>query len=100
MGLIAVTDIVEECSSYESGVKVYEAVKAQLAMGEQVSLSFKGISSVSTSFVNAAFIDLLQDFDFETIKSRLRFVDTNRAINDGIKRRFTFEVDRIKRAVA
>jgi len=100
MGLINILDIVDQCSSPESGVKVHDVLKARLAAGERISLSFKGVSSVTTSFVNASLIELLDDFDFEVIKSTLTFLDTNRLINDTIKRRFAFEVQRLKQAVA
>jgi len=100
MGLIQVVDIVEQCSSYESGVTLHHVLSGKLRTGERIDLSFKGVSTVSTSFVNAALIELLEEFDFETIKSMLRFIDTNRIINDTIKRRFTFEVQRLKQAVA
>jgi hypothetical protein len=100
MGLIHVVDIVEQCSSYENGVTLHRLLGEKLRSGENVVLSFKGVSAVSTSFVNAALIELLDEFDFETIKGKLAFTDTNRIINDTIKRRFTFEVQRTKKAVA
>jgi STAS-like domain of unknown function (DUF4325) len=100
MGLIQVLDVVEQCSSYESGVALHHVLSENIRAGESVELSFKGVSTVSTSFVNAALIELLEEFEFERIKSILRFVDTNRIINDTIKRRFAFEVQRMKQAVA
>jgi len=100
MGLINVLDIVDQCSSPENGEILHRVLKERLFAGERVALSFQGVSSVSTSFINTALIELLEEFDFEVIKSKLSFTDTNRIINETIKRRFTFEVQRMKRAVA
>ncbi|MGY3718642.1 STAS-like domain-containing protein [Sutcliffiella cohnii] len=39
-------------------------------------VSFQEISALNTSFVNSAFIELLNDYDFPFIKENLRFVDS------------------------
>lgn len=100
MGRINISDIVDHCASYENGKAVYDVIVARLLAGECVVLSFEGITSVSTSFVNAAFIELLGSMDFAVIKRQLSFSNTNKIINDTIKRRFAFEVQRLKQDVA
>nr|WP_179959078.1 DUF4325 domain-containing protein [Streptococcus mutans] len=59
--------------------------------GEEVRVSFEGVSYVSTSFVNSAFIHLLENFIFNTIKAKLSFIKSTIQINKLIKERFVFE---------
>ena len=60
--------------------------------GEYVSISFNGIDSVTSSFVNSALIELLEYHSFDYIKSNMTFKNTNREVNMIIKKRFDFEV--------
>ncbi|MCB5015119.1 STAS-like domain-containing protein [Streptococcus mutans] len=66
-------------------------VEDTLRAGEEVMVSFEGVSDVSTSFVNSAFINLLENFTFKTIKAKLSFIKSTIQINKLIKERFTFE---------
>lgn len=100
MGRVVLREIVSHCATYDEGKVVFDIIKDILANGEKVSVSFEGMTSVSTSFVNAAFIELLGVMSFNDIKANLSFTETNRFINDTIKRRFAFEVQRLKQAVA
>nr|WP_277422185.1 STAS-like domain-containing protein [Streptococcus downei] len=63
--------------------------------GEEVTVSFEGVSYVSTSFVNSAFINLLENFTFNTIKAKLSFIKSTIQINKLIKERFAFETKKI-----
>lgn len=91
---IKVTDITPRCYTNEDGAKVFEHLLPLLRQGESVCLSFKGVDVVPSSFVNSAFISLLDYLDFEVIKKQLFFSDTSRQINEIIKSRFAFEVSR------
>ena len=50
-----------------------------------VTLSFAGIDTVTTSFVNSCLIPLLDHFPFSQIKSDLRVTDSSKQINDVIR---------------
>lgn len=78
----------------EDGVVVHDAILPGLERGEIVTVSFEGANAVSTSFVNCAFIELLERFDFAFIKAHLRVVKSTGQINRMIKQRFYFEVNR------
>ena len=56
-----------------------------------VTVSFDGVKTATSSFVNVAFVQLLSSYSFQDIKSRLRVVDLTRQINDMIKSRMERE---------
>jgi hypothetical protein len=90
MVTINILDHLKSASTYEDGGKIYQLLKEKIAAGETVSLSFKDISSVPSAFLNAAVIQLLEDFSFVVIKKQLRFINTTKHINQLIKSRFEF----------
>ena len=92
--VIRITDHISACYTNEDGEKIYQQVHPQLLADNDVEVSFEGISEVTSSFVNVAFIELLDSFDFDYIRRHLSFADSNRQINSIIKSRFDFEVNR------
>lgn len=94
MVVVEILSISPRCYTNEDGDKVNQRIFPLLRSGEVVSLSFKGIDVVPSSFVNTAFIPLLDSFDFEFIKRHLQFKNTSRQINEMIRSRFMFEVAR------
>ena len=77
----------------DDGMVIHELVAPLLARGESATVSFEGVGAVTTSFVNGAFIELLERFDFPYIKAHLRVVKSTGQINRMIKERFDFEVN-------
>lgn len=92
--VINVLDHVERCYSNDDGNVIFSLIKPSISAGTQVVVSFKGVSSVPSSFVNSAFIELLEHFTFDEIRANLRFVNSTRTINEMIKKRFDFEVNK------
>jgi hypothetical protein len=92
--VIRALDLVRQCYSQDDGQKVYDALFPRLNRGERIELSFDGVDTVPSSFINTSLIRLLDVLSFETIKSNLRFVNTTKQINEMIKSRFDFEVNR------
>lgn len=90
---IKILEHVSSTSSYEDGGKIFSLVRQHIAGGEIVELSFTGISSVPSAFINAAIIQLLEEFPFSKIRSHLRFANSTRHINQLIKSRFDFAVN-------
>lgn len=99
MGFILVKNLTEHCYSNLDGEIIKQKILDGLRQGDQITLSFHGIDSVSSSFVNSALIDLLELYDFDHIKKSILFKDTNRSINDVIKKRFMFEVNARKKLI-
>jgi len=91
--VVRVLDHISRCSAHEDGEIIYRIIRPILARGEKVAVSFDGISAVTSSFVNTAFIDLLDVFPFDQIKKNLTFLHSTRQINELIKKRFKFETE-------
>lgn len=93
---IVVKDYLDHCYTNQDGEIIYGLVIDEIQKGNTVAVSFEGMDSVSSSFVNSAFIELLDNFDFGFIKEKLTFIDSSKNINDIIKRRFSFETSEKK----
>lgn len=91
---VLVTDIVPACDTNEQGSKIRRIVEKELATGHSVELDFYGVTNVTSSFVNSAFIELLPKFDVTTIKTKLMISRVNRQIGNMINRRFASEASK------
>lgn len=98
MGMIRVLDYVDHCYNGDDGKIIHDLIEDQLKKGEPLLVSFAGVDSVPSSFVNTALVSLLNKYDFGQIKRMLRFSDTTTQINEMIRSRFNFEANRIARA--
>lgn len=97
MDVVIANVISGRCYNQEDGARMAKVLKEKLTNRKSVTVSFVGIDTIPSSFVNAAFIALMDDFTFDEIKQFLSFSNTTRQINDMIKTRFEFEaVHRIK----
>ena len=92
--VINILDHVQQCYSQRDGKVIADLLLSSLKSGEKVSVSFSGVYGVPSSFINAAFISLLDEFTFEEIRSRLAFSHSTKLINEMIKKRFDFEVNK------
>lgn len=90
--VIKLVNHIERCYSNEDGKIIKDIITSHLRRNEQIIVSFEGIKGATSSFVNTAFIELLNEFDFEMIKRSLKFINTTKQINTMIKDRFSFEV--------
>lgn len=88
--VIRILDHVPTASTYEDGEVIYRLLRERLDKGEAATISFEGIPSVSSAFVNSAFIRLLETLPFDRIRSNLRIVNSTKYINDLIRSRFEF----------
>lgn len=91
MVTIRVLSVVPRTFNNDDGRVVNDAIREALAREEVVTLSFDGVDSVPSSFVNSALITLLRDLSFDEVRRRLRFVQTNSQINEMIRSRFNQE---------
>ena len=98
MGLIKVLDFVDRCYNSEDGQVIHDVIVEKLGQDRELVVSMEGVDWVPSSFVNAAFISLLDMLAFSEIKKRLKFVNTTSQINEMIRTRFNFEAN--KRASA
>ena len=77
--------IVPGADTAEQGTLVYDNLRAALANGDSVTVSFEGINVSTSSFVAAAFLPLLEQHDFDEVKRRMRVINSTRQINQLIK---------------
>jgi STAS-like domain of unknown function (DUF4325) len=89
--VIRVVDMVVGADTSDQGAAVFARLQAALATDSTVTVSFDGLKTATSSFVNASFVPLLERFDFREIKQRLRIVDSTRQINDMIRTRLERE---------
>jgi hypothetical protein len=88
--VIVLNKIINSTYSNDEGNKIFNLMRDTIKENS-ITISFEGFDVVSSSFVNSAFVPLLQIYSFELIKSHLHFRKTNRQINDMIKKRLVFE---------
>lgn len=93
---IRIKDLVDQVYSNYDGMVIYNELKNQLENSNKVTVSFDEIGALNSSFVNSAFIELLNDYDFQFIKNNIQFVDSTKQINEMIKSRFAFEIKRMQ----
>ena len=91
MVIFRALSLVPQCYNWADGDVIFHAIDDSLSRGKDVTVSFEGVDSLPSSFVNAALIPLLAKYSFKDIKSRLHFTHTNSQINDIIRKRFAFE---------
>ncbi len=87
--VIRVRDIATAADTNEQGSAVHARLVEALARQENVIVSFDGIATATSSFVNACFVDLLSSLSFEDIKRRVRVVQATRQIAAMIKLRLS-----------
>ena len=89
--VIKISNITNQCYSNGDGDAVHKAIKPYILADKPVTVSFKGIDGVTSSFVNSAFITLLDSVEFDAIRKNLRIVSATRRTRDLIVQRFKFE---------
>lgn len=89
--VISALDVSQNCYSHDDGYKLFLAITKGLRNNQELTISFEGVDSVSSSFVNASLIPLLDLMTFKEIKNRITFIKTTPQINELIKSRFNYE---------
>jgi hypothetical protein len=85
--VIRIADVVPGANTSDQGSKVYDVLCNAMRTPGQVTVSFDGIQTATSSFVHAAIVALLDDFPYGDLKDRLRITSSTRQINDMIKTR-------------
>ncbi len=98
--VIRVLKLVPDCNSRLSGEILGNAIQKALGGSSSVTVCFAGVEDVPSTFVNVAFVPLLDRYDLSEIRHRLVVINSTRQINEMIKRRLEFEANRRKKARA
>jgi len=86
--VIVALDHVEQCYSAQDGEVIFNVLARAFAQDHEVTLSFKGVSDVPSSFVNAALVPILQDRGEQWVREHLRITAATKQVADMIKRCF------------
>ncbi|AQR79316.1 STAS-like domain-containing protein [Paenibacillus larvae] len=97
--VIQITDHVNHCVTNADGDIIRNLILGELLNENIVTVSFKNVLGVSSSFMNSAFIALLDDVSFEVIKKHLKIVHSTKTINDMMKKGFNYEVNERKNLI-
>lgn len=84
--VVRALDHVRRCYAPADGAVIADILRRGFSEGHRVVLSFDGVTDVPSSFVNAAFVSLLDDYPFETLKTQLTIIDATKQIADMIRR--------------
>lgn len=88
--VIRLLDHLEHCSTYDDGQIIFDMIAPKVEAGEDVVLSFDGVTAVPSAFVNAALLRLVERVSLAEVRQHLSFVNSTRQINDMIRSRFGF----------
>src|SRR5262245_34093613 len=99
MGTV-ILDHVSRCYTSEDGEVIFHVLLRALREHDKVTVSFKGVGDVPSSFVNTAFVPLLDHYSIEYLRDHLGITDSNSQINDMIRHRMLFSAKRKVAATA
>jgi STAS-like domain of unknown function (DUF4325) len=84
--VVRIRDNVDSADTADQGAAVLDVLRKVLASSEdQVVISFQGVQTATSSFVNSAFLPLLEKYALHELKRRIRVIESTRQINDMIK---------------
>jgi hypothetical protein len=91
---ISVVDVAGRGDTADQGVLLHKALVTSLRNSSgPVSISFQGLTTVTSSFANLAFVQLLTEWPLSELKKRLKIVNSTRQINEMVKSRVEREGD-------
>ena len=85
--VIRIVDLVPGADTGHQGAIVFAHLRDALKNGQKVAIAFTGVQTATSSFVNSAFVPLLNEISLSQIKANLRILDSTRQINEMIKSR-------------
>jgi hypothetical protein len=85
--VIRILDIASGADTSVQGDLAYAKLKIALRTSDEITVSFEGVKTATSSFVNTSFVRLLEDWTLDELKRRMRVISSTRQINDMIKSR-------------
>jgi len=89
--VIHVTDHLSGCATNEDGEVLLGLVEDAIRREGSAVVDFHGVLYTTTSFVNSAFLPLLERMSFDEVKKRLRIVKAYPQITSMIRDRMSQE---------
>lgn len=78
--VICVKNVVDGCDTNEQGIVVYRRMRSELGSGRFIVLDFSGVSNVTSSFVNSAIVQLIDDLGYDFVRKFVAIKGVNRQI--------------------
>ena len=89
MVILKTSDYVKKCYDNGDGEAIFAKLKPLLISAkktqDKIAVSFQGFDFVTSSFVNSAFVQLLNHFDLDDITNHITIIDSNKSINHAIR---------------
>jgi hypothetical protein len=82
-----VRDMVIGCDTNDQGHVIYKYASFSIQKNKVVTLDFSGVTNVTSSFVNSAFVQLIDDFGYDKVKSFVVLKGLNRQIGNLLRDR-------------
>lgn len=86
--VIRALDHVSQCYSDTDGRALNGFIRTELRKGRRAIVSLADVDFVSSSFVNEAFVALLDAYDITYVRSHLVIADANKQAADMVRRCF------------
>lgn len=93
--VIRVKDLAPTAYTNADGDVVHAAIADALARADEIVVSFADVDGVTSSFVNSAFVPLLETIGFDAFKKRVRIVEATKPTVELIRHRLNFEAKRL-----
>ncbi|WP_439155714.1 STAS-like domain-containing protein [Yoonia sp.] len=87
--VMSVKNLVNGCDTNDQGIVIYKHVSSCFKAGTKVTLDFSGISNVTSSFVNSSFVQLIDDFGYDHVRSLLVIKGVNNQIGSLLRERMS-----------
>lgn len=93
--VVSIIALVSSCDTSAQGRIIYNEVSKAMSTETRFTVDFVGVSNMTTSFVNTAFVPLLHSFPFDVVKERMAVVGANRQVATLLRDRMSKESKRI-----
>lgn len=94
--LIELKSVLNQHVTNEDGDLLFNIIRDEFEKDNKVNISMLGVYGLNTSFVNSAFIQLLEHYSYDFIKKNLTFTNSNKQINDVILENFKYQTEKGK----
>jgi len=85
---IQVTDIVQATTTNADAMPLYLLLKKEMTDDTCIVLSFRDSTPLSSSFLNTAIGNLVDDFGLDYVKAHLKIIQCRKSVYDTLKRYF------------
>ncbi|MEM7544051.1 MAG: STAS-like domain-containing protein [Pseudomonadota bacterium] len=93
--VVRIADHLEGCDTNVQGAVVRDMIMSSFSQNDAISLDFSDVHNVTSSFVNTAFIEVLEHFGMPMIKSHLKITGANRQVAKLIGDRMRIEAAKL-----